>query len=181
MCGHPHRRGQAAQAEPGPLVPLSLADLVGRYPNLRPPVIHGLLRRGETMNLIAPPKTGKSWLVTDLALSVATGRPWLDTFVTEPGHVLIIDNELHPETSAHRIPKVAAAHHIPLAHVGPRLHVQNLRGRWQDIFSLGTYFRSLQPGRFQLIILDAMYRFMPREMDENDNGTMASVYNAIDR
>jgi hypothetical protein len=32
-----------------------------------------------------------------------------------------------------------------------------------------------------VIILDAMYRFMPREMDENDNGTMANVYNAIDR
>jgi hypothetical protein len=163
------------------LVPVSLADLVARYPDLRRPVIHGLLRRGETMNVISAPKIGKSWLVTDLALAVATGRPWLDTFTTEPGAVLIIDNELHGETSANRIPKVAAARQIDLADVGGRIFVQNLRGHWQDIFSLGPYFRSLEPGRFRVIVLDAMYRFMPREMDENDNGTMANVYNAIDR
>ncbi len=125
--------------------------------------------------------THNSWLVTDLALSVATGRPWLDTFETDPGNVLIIDNELHGETSANRIPKVAAARQISLNDVGQHVFVQNLRGHWQDIFSLGPYFHSLEPGRFKVIILDAMYRFMPREMDENDNGTMANVYNAIDR
>jgi hypothetical protein len=125
--------------------------------------------------------THNSWLVTDLALAVATGRPWLHTFACEAGDVLIIDNELHAETSANRIPRVAAARQIGLSEVGQRVFVQNLRGHWQDIFSLGPYFRSLEPGRFRVIILDAMYRFMPREMDENDNGTMANVYNAIDR
>jgi len=38
-------------------------------------------------------------------LSVATGRPWLGMFPTVKGDVLIIDNELHGETSAHRIPQ----------------------------------------------------------------------------
>jgi hypothetical protein len=172
---------QLMQVQAPQLAPVSLADLVARYPDLRRPVIHGLLRQGETMNVISAPKIGKSWLVTDLALAVATGRPWLDTFPTERGNVLIIDNELHSETSANRIPKVAAARQIGLGEVGQRVFVQNLRGHWQDIFSLGPYFRSLEPGRFRVIILDAMYRFMPREMDENDNGTMANVYNAIDR
>jgi hypothetical protein len=171
----------AQLARAAPLAPVSLADLIARYPNLRQPVIHGLLRQGETMNIIAAPKTGKSWLVIDLALSVATGRPWLDTFACEAGDVLIIDNELHCETTANRIPKVAAARQISLADIGERVFAQNLRGHWQDIFSLGSYFQSLEPGRFRVIILDAMYRFMPREMDENDNGTMANIYNAIDR
>jgi hypothetical protein len=172
---------QLMQVQAPQLAPVSLADLVARYPDLRRPVIHGLLRQGETMNVISAPKIGKSWLVTDLALAVATGRPWLDTFACEAGDVLIIDNELHGETSANRIPKVAAARQIGLGDVGGRVFVQNLRGHWQDIFSLGPYFRALEPGRFRVIILDAMYRFMPREMDENDNGTMANVYNAIDR
>lgn len=164
-----------------PMAPVSLDELTTHFPDLRPPVIHGLLRRGETMNIISSPKIGKSWLVTDLALAVATGRSWLDMFPCEPGDVLVIDNELHSETSANRIPKVAAARRIGMSDIGKRVFVQNLRGHWQDIFSLGTYFRSLEPGRFRVIILDAMYRFMPREMDENDNGTMANVYNAIDR
>lgn len=57
-----------------PLAVISIVDLVANHPELRRPVIHGLLRAGETMNVIANPKVGKSWLVTDLALSVATGR-----------------------------------------------------------------------------------------------------------
>lgn len=163
------------------LQPLSVRALVGRYPDLRPPVLHGLLREGETMNVISAPKRGKSWLVIDLALSVATGRDWLGQFKCERGDVLILDNELHGETSAHRIPRVANARGIPVDAYADHVWVQNLRGCLQDVFTLGTYFQSLTPGRFKVIILDAFYRFMPRDMDENDNGTMASLYNHIDR
>lgn len=70
------------------LAPVSLADLVARYPDLRPPVIHGLLRRGETMNVIAPSKLGKSWLVTDLADLFLEGkalRAFLATLEKTPG------------------------------------------------------------------------------------------------
>ncbi|MCL6505526.1 MAG: helicase RepA family protein [Bryobacteraceae bacterium] len=158
----------------------SVRDLVFDFPHLREPVIHGLLRQGETMNVIASSKTGKSWLVTDLALSVATGRPWLDTFPTERGNVLIIDNELHRETSAHRIPKVMEARGIRLDEVGQSVFVANVRGRLKDIIGLGTHFAEMQPGQYRLIILDAFYRFMPKDMDENDNGTMATVYNYLD-
>ena len=162
------------------LSPVCLTDLVAQHPSLRPPVIHGLLRRGETMNIISASKIGKSWLSTDLALAVATGVQWLEMFVTESGPVLVIDNELHPETSAYRIPKVAAAKNTSLAEVGDRLFVQNLRGRLRDIFTMGPYFQSLEPGRFKLVILDAFYRFMPKDKDENDNGTMANIYNYVD-
>ena len=171
----------ALDAIPVEMQPMTVRDLVGSYPQLRRPIIHGLLREGETMNIIASPKTGKSWLVTDLALSIATGRDWLGRFRCERGHVLILDNELHGETSAHRIPKVAVSRQVPVDAYADRVWVQNLRGYLQDVFTLGAYFESLQPGQFKVIILDAFYRFMPRDMDENDNGTMASLYNHIDR
>ncbi|MFH0910453.1 MAG: AAA family ATPase, partial [Planctomycetota bacterium] len=159
--------------------PRSLRELVLAYPTLRPPVIEGLLREGETMNVIAQSKLGKSWLVIDLALSIASGRPWLG-MECAPGEVLIIDNELHGETSAHRVPKVAAARKIDLATVADRLYVENLRGRLQDLFALGPYFHSFPPGRFKVVILDAFYRFLPLRADENDNGTMAGLYNYLD-
>jgi hypothetical protein len=50
----------------------------------------------------------------------------------------------------------------------------------KDIHSLGPYFQQLQPGFFKLVVLDAFYRFMPRDSDENDNAGMAQVYNLID-
>ena len=160
--------------------PRSVRELTSEHPNLRPPIIHGLLREGETMNIIASPKTGKSWLVLDLAIAVATGRPWLGCYDTVPGHVLIIDNELHRETSAHRIPRVAEARGVPLQAIDDRVYIENIRGRLADIFSLDPYFDALEPGRFKLIVLDAFYRFMPVGGDENDNGTMANIYNRID-
>jgi len=172
----------APLAPESPLAPAPLAvrDLVAAYPCLRPPVIHGLLREGETMNIIASPKTGKSWPTLDLAIAVATGRPWLGRYETVPGDVLIIDNELHRETSAHRIPRVAHARGVAMREMDDRIFVDNLRGRLQDIFTLAPYFAALEPGRFKVIVLDAFYRFMPAGGDENDNGTMANIYNRLD-
>jgi len=168
------------RAPPAQLRPLSVRELMTRHQSLRAPVIRGLLRRGETMNVIAPPKTGKSWLVLGLAMCVATGRRWLDSFETVAGDVLIIDNELHAETLAHRIPQVAECLRIGMNEIAETMHVQSLRGQLHDIFSLGQYFESLDSGRFALVVLDAFYRFMPRDMDENDNGTMANIYNHVD-
>jgi hypothetical protein len=158
----------------------SVRQLLNENPDLRRPVIHGLLREGETMNVIASPKIGKSWLVVDLALAVATGRPWLETFETVAGDALIIDNERHRETSANRIPKVMKARGIPLDAIADRVFVANVRGWLKDIFGLARFFQHLTPGRFKLIVLDAFYRFMPKDTDENDNGTMSQVYNHLD-
>jgi hypothetical protein len=156
-------------------------ELVQAHPRLRDPVVHGLLRAGETMNIIAPPKSKKSWLVNALALQIAAGGQWLNTFPCEQGDVLILDNELHAETSAQRIPKVGDALGLHIREYGQKIFVQNLRGQLRDVLSLGDFFKSLEPGRFKVIILDAFYRFMPAQMDENDNGTMASIYNVLDR
>lgn len=159
----------------------SVRELLCMYTDLRRPVIHGLLREGEVMNIIAPPKAGKSWLATDLALTVATGGTWLGAFETARGDVLIIDNELHPETTAHRIPKVAEARGLDIDTFCDRVCVDNLRGRLQDLLAMEAYFGAIQPGRFKLIVLDAFYRFVPRGADENDNSTIAMLYNHLDR
>lgn len=124
--------------------------------------------------------THNSWLVLALAMAVATGRKWLDTFETVTGDVLIIDNELHAETLAHRIPQVAECLRIGMNEITETISVQSLRGQLRDIFSMRQYFESIEPGRYALVVLDAFYRFMPRDMDENDNGTMANIYNHVD-
>ena len=159
---------------------LSVGQLLHDHPELRSPVISGLLRNGETMNVIAPPKYGKSWLVTDLAMAVTTGRRWLDSFETVAGNVLILDNELHSETSANRIPKVALARGIGLEEIADKLFVDNLRGRLLDIYSLHSYFKAIPKDFFKVIIMDAFYRFLPKDSDENSNANMTDIYNCLD-
>lgn len=159
--------------------PFSLREIMKLH-SLRKPVIHGLLRCGETMNVIAAPKTGKTWLVLGQAMSIATGRPWLGLYPAERGRVLILDNELHPETIAHRIPQVAAALGVGMDEIAEQIDIHPLRGQLRDILAMATYFDALAPGQYAAIILDAMYRFLPAGTDENDNGAMAGIYNRLD-
>ena len=159
---------------------VSVADFMSRHSELRPPIIHGFLREGETMNIIASPKTGKSWLVLDLAVSVAMGYEW-QGYPCNQGRVLIIDNELHPDVLTWRLNQVLVERGVTQERLRDRLFIFSQRGRLQDINFMGTYMDRLAKGNFKMIIVDAFYRVMPKNMDENDNGTMASVYNLIDR
>lgn len=158
---------------------MGVGNMIETFTELRAPVIEGILRAGETLNVIAAPKVGKSWLTNDLAISIATGRPWLG-FDTVQGNVLIVDNELHPETSAHRIPAVANARMIREAEYGNHISVCNLRGKLMDINRLGAeLFDRIKPGEYKIIIIDALYRVLPAGVNENDP-SMATVYNAVD-
>lgn len=159
---------------------ISYRVLVESSPSLRPVVIEGLLREGETMNVIAAPKVGKSWLTMDLAIAVATGRPWLGRFGTSRGRVLLLDNELHRETLASRFPRVAEARGVDDRELYEGLFVDNLRGRLLDFHRLRRYLESIPRGWYRLIVLDAFYRFLPSETDENSNGDMARIYSLVD-
>jgi hypothetical protein len=160
--------------------PRTMTERLKDYHGLHPPVIHDLLREGETMNVIAPPKTGKSWLVYSLALSIATGKFWLDTYVPEPGKVLLIDNELHDATIDTRIPVVAEALGIALPDYGDKLEIRSLRGQLKDMATLGAEFAQYQPGQYKAIIIDSLYRTLPQGTEENSNEDFTAIYNLID-
>ena len=167
------------QAEEGPI---PLGTLKRRFPEMRPVLIDGFLRIGETMNIIAAPKTGKSWLVTQLCVCVASGTDWFGHVCT-PGRVLIIDNELHEETSANRIPLVVEAMrraNPSLPNVDDMIDVWNLRGKWKSIADLSAWLPRFKEAGYRMIVIDAFYRALPKDTDENDNGSIASIYNLID-
>jgi len=146
---------------------------------LGPPVIDGYLRQSETMNLIAAPKLGKSFLSYGLALSVALGQPWLGQFPCPPRKVLILDNELHKRTLRHRIKQVCRAMNIDPEALRGRLFFDIFRGRLVRFNELTPYFTSLADHGFSLIICDAYYRFFAG--DENSNSETATAYNLLDQ
>ncbi len=171
--------GQAVNESAEIPSPVSLRELVAKYPDQRPPVIDGLLRRGETMNLISDPKRGKSWLVYLLAICVAFGLHWFGRFRCTPGRVLLLDGELHPETIAGRLPAVAAAMGVGPAYLD-LIDVEPLRGLGVDLLKLRPFLESIERDRYTLIILDAWYRFLPVGFSENDNAQVMALYNMID-
>ncbi|GMU80953.1 MAG: hypothetical protein AMXMBFR47_08240 [Planctomycetota bacterium] len=167
----------AAIAGDRKLIRVDASELVAKGSPLRTPILNGLLRRGETLNIVGGPKSHKSWLALDLLLAVATGRSWLG-FQTNRGRVLLIDNELHIETLQDRIRRVAGARGIPTADYAGRFDVVSLRGRLCTVDELGGPFEEWADEDYSLVVLDALYRLF--RGNENDNADMANVYNAID-
>lgn len=158
----------------------SAGELMREFVALRRVVIDGLLRIGEVMNVIAPPKFGKSWLVLSLVLAVACGLKWLGRFYTHQGKVLLIDNELHPETLANRLPRVAMAMGVEPEQYQDKIDVINLRGKLVDLKVLSHELMFLNAGDYDLIVLDAWYRLQPSGTDENANGDVTQLYNILE-
>src|SRR6056297_2998174 len=102
-------------------------EFIDAHPILADPLIDGLFRRGETVNVIGSTKEGKSWLILGMALSVATGRPWMGRD-TMQGKVALIDNELQPATLSSRLRTVAHAMMVPENVLAEDVLVLSLRG-----------------------------------------------------
>lgn len=156
--------------------PLLIPD---EEPQLRDPVVHGLFRRGEVCNFIAAAKTGKTWMVYTLMISIIQGIPWCG-HKTEKGRVLLIDNELHPETAKNRLWKVAHQYGVDLDRIADMVDVAFIRGRRGTVEDLEATMRTVEKGRYSLVIVDAFYRFIGKGMDENSNADMTHLYNHMD-
>lgn len=130
------------------------------------------------MNIIASPKVGKSFLAGGLAWSIAQGETWLG-FDTSPGKVLLIDNELHPETISARHGAIANAMGIDSS-FNAMVDVLPLRGFACGVQELSRFIES-EAGKYALIVIDALYRTLPSGISENDNAQMTQIYNHLDR
>jgi hypothetical protein len=155
-------------------------ELIKQYPDLKPILIDGLVRLGETANIIASTKIGKSWLCYDLALSVATGNQWCGRFETKKGRVLLVDNELDRETLSYRIRKVAKAMGLAPIDYANAFDVWPMRGKLQDIFSIRQSVNAIPHGYYSLIIVDSWYRMLPVGVSENANAEMTQLANCVD-
>jgi hypothetical protein len=146
-------------------------------------VIPGLLRKGETANLIAPPKSHKSFMVADLCLSVASGTAWMGAgnLSAQKRKVLLLDNELHKEVLANRIRRISDEKFLSTEDYQGCFNCDCLRGRLTDITQMDRYMAALAGERFELIILDSLYRFWPPDASENDNAAATAIFNRLDR
>jgi hypothetical protein len=119
--------------------PIPVSQLFASNPTMRPVVVDGILRRGETANIIAAAKVGKSHLAHGLAWSVVSGLPWLSHEVSQ-GRVLVIDNELHTETLSSRLSNIANGMFINPNDYEHSIDVISLRGQNVDMGTLGKKF-----------------------------------------
>jgi hypothetical protein len=145
---------------------------------VRPPVlVEGLLHRGCKALLSGASKAFKSWVLIDLAVSIATGRPWWG-FACSPGVVIYLNFELIEPFFDHRIVSVCQAKGVPLPH---DLLLWNLRAHCYDLGVLAKVLaaRLADAGPVAALIVDPIYKALG-DLDENSAGDMTKLMNLVE-
>ena len=83
----------------------TLMDVQDNPPPLPKPLIKGVLRKGHKMLIAGSSKAGKSFLLMELAIAIAEGRPWLG-MTCEKGRVLYVNLEIDPASAIHRFLRI---------------------------------------------------------------------------
>lgn len=139
---------------------------------LAPELIEGILRVGHKLLLAAPSKAGKSFLLINLAICIAEGKPWLGINVKQ-GKVLYVNLELDKASCEHRFVELYKAMGIKPAHLNDVI-IWNLRGRAVPMNKLTpSAIRRFKNEGLAAIIIDPIYKVITG--DEN-NATEMSVF-----
>ncbi len=140
-------------------------------------VVYGLLHQGSKLVLGGGSKTFKTWTLTDLALSVACGEPWL-SFKTGKGKVLYLNFELAEHEFHKRMRAIAQSKNITLK--PGDVDLWNLRGQAASYDVLfPKILERIKTSSYALIILDPIYKCYGGT-DENSAGQVAMLLNAIE-
>ena len=175
-----YREPPTREVPKSPTHRFTFGELRKEFPTLRPAVIEGVARQGETVNVISTTKIGKTCLVHGLIISEITQTPWLNRFNTSGGRVLLLDNELHESLIVHRVRSIAEAMGIRAEEYEDHLEVWPLRGRLQSLNSLAAELMGIQRDEFSIIVWDSKYRFAAPGSNENDNSQETQLYNLFD-
>ncbi len=158
---------------------VSSSDLVTKHRRPRQVIVDGLMRVADVINLIGGPKSRKSFWVMLLAICIASGKPFLGRPVKR-GRVLLIDNELALDDLAKRMLDMLAALGMTPDDIAGYLDILSLRGKLDDLRSIKAEVMKSPAGTYSVIIVDALYKALPRGTDENSNSDMTQAYCLLD-
>ena len=161
-----------------------LPDLVtldsyrNNLPELPTELIQGILRCGHKMLISGSSKAGKSFLLMELCISLAEGRPWLG-FPCKKGRVLYVNLEIDPASCIMRFMKIYDALGWDRKHMDD-IVIWNLRGHAVPLDKLvPKLVRRVRDQHFDAIIVDPIYKVITG--DENNASEMAAFCNQFDK
>lgn len=148
-------------------------------PDLPEELISGILRCGHKMLIAGPSKAGKSFLLMELCIALAEGRPWLG-FPCRKSKVLYINLEIDKRSCLHRFIKIYEALDIPPANLR-NIVVWNMRGHAKPLEDMVPELLDYIVGQgFDAVVFDPLYKLLGK-FDENSASDMANLCNAFDK
>lgn len=154
-------------------------DVVNNLPPLADPLIEGILRKGHKMVISGGSKAGKSFLLIQLSIALAEGKPWLN-YVCHMSKVLYVNLELDEASCYRRIADVYKALEIPPEH-SDNLLIWSLRGTNVDLEKICNVLKDKLTSinsDVDVIVLDPIYKIL--KGDENSAKDTSEFLNQMD-
>lgn len=173
---------RAATPPSTPLIDLPAIDnaaalLADTAVTLPPQIIEGVLHQGLKGVLGSSSKARKTWILLDLALSVATGTKWWACNTTK-GKVLYVNFEIPKAFLRQRIEKLRETKN--LADIS-NFDIWTLRGHSASFDKLvPKMLRDIAKAGYALIIIDPIYKGLAGK-DENSAGDVSELCNHLEK
>lgn len=157
---------------------IALADVWDDPPPLKDELIPGILRVGHKMLISGPSKAGKSFLLMNLAISMAEGAKWLGMKCRQ-GKVCYVNLELDSASCIHRFKEIYAKRGIAPENIR-NIDVWNLRGHAVPMDKLAPILiHRFKDKQYEAIIIDPIYKVITG--DENSATEMSQFCSYFDR
>lgn len=172
-------REQYQEADEHPSLPAidGAMDLVADANIVLPPqLIEGVLHQGLKGVIGSSSKARKTWILLDLALSVATGTKWWK-WNTIQGRVLVVNFEIPKPFLKQRIDVLARRKNLTDY---SELDIWTLRGHGSNFDDLiNAMIERIRESRYSLIIIDPIYKGLSGK-DENRAGDIGELCDLLE-
>jgi RecA-family ATPase len=158
--------------------PKSCAELLADLQPLPEEVVEGVVRQGHKMMISGASKSGKSFLLIQLAIALAEGTKWLG-FQCKKSKVLYVNLEMVANSLEYRFYVTYEALGLKMKHFKD-IVIWNLRGEAQPLDQLAP--RLITKAGYHgidVIIIDPIYKVMMG--NENSATDMARFTNVFDK
>ena len=156
----------------------TLADVWNNMPPLKDELIPGILRVGHKMLVAGPSKAGKSFLLINLAISIAEGIDWLGMNCRQ-GKVCYVNLELDSASCYRRFQEIYAKRGIEPKHI-KNITIWNLRGKSAPMNRLAPILiHRFKEKNYAAVIIDPIYKVITG--DENNATEMSEFCSYFDQ
>ena len=145
-----------------------------------PEIVTGLIHQGSKTGIGGGSKSYKTWILTELAVSVAAGVTWLGRS-TLCGKVLYVNLEIQGSFYKKRVKAIAEVSRLATnGDWRKNLEVWNLRGYCVDAETLCKKLRKLAGKGYSIFIVDPIYKIVGKR-EENSNEQITSLLNMLEQ
>ena len=156
----------------------ALSEVWNNMPPLKDELIPGILRVGHKMLVAGPSKAGKSFLLIDLAISIAEGIDWIGMKCRQ-GKVCYVNLELDSASCFARFKEIYDKRGIKPEHLDD-ITIWNLRGKSVPMDRLAPILiHRFRQKRYAAVIIDPIYKVITG--DENNATEMSKFCSYFDQ